>query len=160
LVTFQTVLFGAVGVAIEKHYAALIPLLGVIGLGLSMLWGLVGYEDRVLVVRYRGHVKQAFCRVLSLLDVLDMPVAGYVHVGEDKGIPTPPPEKKSPAQPDTGEALIRRIARTAQDWLRSRVPHVFSITLLPIRVAGSFTLIWTALLILHYMYKIFAGLPG
>jgi hypothetical protein len=132
LVTFQTALFGAVGFSIEKNFTVLIGLLGVIGLGLSILWALVGYEDRLLVNRYRSHVEQAFCKVLSLLVT---PVADYVHAGKNSDI-----------------------SNTPEPWLPlGRIPRIFSITRLPISVAGGFTVIWTALLVLHYVYRIFAA---
>jgi hypothetical protein len=123
-VTFQTALFGAVGFVIERNLGVLIWLLSIIGLGLSLLWALVGYEDRILVERYRGHVRQAFSKVASVLAV---PADSYVHVGE---VP----------------ANLK--AWTTLSW----VPRIFSITRLPIWVAGSFALIWIALLFLRFLW--------
>jgi hypothetical protein len=129
-VTFQTALFGAVGFAIEHKLNVLIGLLGVIGLGLSLAWAVVGYEDRLLVRRYRSHVEQAFRKVLSLLVT---PAADYVHAGKDSDI-----------------------SITPRPWLPlSWIPRIFSITLLPIWLSGGFTFIWAALLALYYVWKIF-----
>src|SRR5262249_27158936 len=56
------------------------PQLAVIGALVSLVWYVMGAEDRLLVQVYRGHVAEAAARVMQAAGAAAIP--GYRHVGE------------------------------------------------------------------------------
>jgi hypothetical protein len=86
-VTIETALVAFVFTS-NRDLTSVAPIFAAIGMLISVIWYVLGAQDRFLVLVYRQHVEDTGSKLVELVKLQDPPYAehltDYIHVGEFK----------------------------------------------------------------------------